>query len=68
MAEWVASFKLERVLMESTGIYWNSPYTALESQDLKIAVVNARHVKQVTGRKTDITDALWLAILARNGL
>lgn len=54
--------------MESTGIYWKRPYAALERHGLKIAVVNARHVKQVPGRKTDIADAQWLAILARNGL
>ncbi len=68
MAHWVASFKPEHVLMESTGIYWKSPYAALEKHDFKIAVVNARHVKQVPGGKTDIADAQWLAILARNGL
>jgi len=54
--------------MESTGIYWKSPYAALERHGLKIAVVNARHVKQVPGRKTDLADAQWLAVLARNGL
>lgn len=68
MAEWVASFRPNLVVMESTGIYWKSPYAALEKQGLKLAVVNARHVKQVPGRKTDIADAQWLAILARNGL
>ncbi len=68
MAAWVASFAPEIVVMESTGIYWKSPYSALEKQGLKIEVVNARHVKQVPGRKTDIADAQWLAILARNGL
>ena len=68
MSEWVASFRPECVLMESTGIYWKSPYAALEKQGLKIIVVNARHIKQVPGRKTDIADAQWLAVLARNGL
>jgi transposase len=68
MAAWVASFQPELVVMESTGIYWKSPYAALERHDLKLAVVNARHVKQVPGRKTDINDAQWLAILARSGL
>jgi len=68
MAEWIASFKPDIVVMESTGIYWKSPYAALEKYGLKIEVVNARHVKQVPGRKTDINDAQWLAILARNGL
>jgi transposase len=68
MAAWVASFQPELVVMESTGIYWKSPYAALEWYGLKLAVVNARHVKQVPGRKTDINDAQWLAILARSGL
>lgn len=68
MAAWVASFRPELVVMESTGVYWKSPYAALEWHDLKLAVVNARHVKQVPGRKTDINDAQWLAILARSGL
>jgi transposase len=68
MAAWVASFQPELVVMESTGIYWKSPYAALEWHGLKLAVVNARHVKQVPGRKTDINDAQWLAILARSGL
>lgn len=68
MAEWVASFNPELVVMESTGIYWKSPYAALEWHGLKLAVVNARHVKQVPGRKTDLADAQWLAILARSGL
>ncbi len=68
MAAWVASFHPELVVMESTGIYWKSPYAALEWHGLKLAVINARHVKQVPGRKTDINDAQWLAILARSGL
>lgn len=68
MASWVASFHPELVVMESTGIYWKSPYAALEWYGLNLAVVNARHVKQVPGRKTDIADAQWLAILARSGL
>lgn len=68
MAAWVASFHPELVVMESTGIYWKSPYAALEYHGLNLAVVNARHVKQVPGRKTDINDAQWLAILARSGL
>jgi len=68
MAEWIASFNPERVVMESTGSYWKSPYAALEKKGLIIDVVNARYVKQVPGRKTDLSDAQWLAILARNGL
>ena len=68
MANWIASFHPEVVVMESTGIYWKSPYAALEKVGIIGLVVNARHVKQVPGRKTDIGDAQWLAILARSGL
>jgi transposase len=68
LAEWVASFEPEVVVMESTGIYWKSPYAALEKVGIVALVVNAHHVKQVPGRKTDIADAQWLAILARSGL
>jgi transposase len=56
------------VVMESTGIYWKSPYAALEHVGIRALVVNAHHVKRVPGRKTDIADAQWLAILARAGL
>jgi transposase len=68
MADWVAAFKPDVVVMESTGIYWKSPYAALEQVGIRALVVNARHVKQVPGRKTDLADAQWLAILARSGL
>ena len=54
--------------MESTGIYWKSPYAALEAAGIRAQVVNARHVKNVPGRKTDVGDAQWLATLARAGL
>jgi transposase len=68
MAEWVASFEPEVVVMESTGIDWKSPDAALEKVGIAALVVNAHPVKQVPGRKTDIADAQWLAILARSGL
>jgi len=68
MAQWIASFQPQEVVMESTGIYWKSPYAALERQGIRALVVNARHVKQVPGRKTDIADAQWLPVLARSGL
>lgn len=51
--------------MESTGIYWKSPYAALEAVGIHSLVVNARHVKHVPGRKTDIGDA---RALTRAGL
>ncbi|VFN06304.1 MAG: Transposase, partial [Candidatus Kentron sp. G] len=57
MAQWIASFSPDIVVMESTGIYWKSPYAALEKVGIHALVVNAHHVKQVPGRKTDDTDA-----------
>lgn len=68
LADWVASLRPDEVVMESTGIYWKSPYAALEAVGIRAKVVNARHVKNVPGRKTDIGDAHWLATLARAGL
>ncbi len=68
LANWCASHQPEEVVMESTGIYWKSPYAALEKVGIQAKVVNARHVKQVPGRKTDVGDAEWLATLARAGL
>ena len=68
MADWIAGFKPDTVVMESTGIYWKSPYAALEKAGIRALVVNAQHVKKVPGRKTDISDAEWLAMLARAGL
>jgi transposase len=68
LAIWVASLRPDEVVMESTGIYWKSPYAALEAAGIRAKVVNARHVKNVPGRKTDVSDAHWLATLARAGL
>jgi transposase len=68
LAEWAASLCPDEVVMESTGIYWKSPYAALEAAGIRAKVVNARHVKQVPGRKTDVGDAQWLATLSRAGL
>lgn len=68
LAEWAAALQPDEVVMESTGIYWKSPYAALEAVGISAKVVNARHVKNVPGRKTDVADAQWLATLARAGL
>ena len=68
LADWASSLAPDEVVMESTGIYWKSPYAALESVGIRGQVVNARHVKNVPGRKTDVGDAQWLATLARAGL
>ena len=68
LAEWASALRPDLVVMESTGIYWKSPFAALESAGVKTLVVNSRHVKNVPGHKTDISDAQWLATLARAGL
>jgi transposase len=68
LADWITGFAPDTVVMESTGIYWKSPYAALEKVGIRALVVNAQHVKKVPGRKTDTSDAEWLALLARAGL
>lgn len=68
LAQWAQERCPDVVVMESTGIYWKSPYAALEAVGIAAWVVNARHVKNVPGRKTDVADAQWLATLARAGL
>ena len=68
MATWLASLGVQLVVMESTGIYWKSPYAFLEQAGITTWVVNAHHVKHVPGRKTDMADSEWLAVLGRFGL
>ena len=68
LAQWTLEIVPEVVVMESTGVYWKSPFAALEAVGIVAWVVNARHVKAVPGRKTDMADAQWLATLARAGL
>jgi transposase len=68
LAQWALQIRPEVVVMESTGVYWKSPFAALEAVGIIAWVVNARHVKAVPGRKTDMADAQWLATLARAGL
>jgi transposase len=68
LAKWARKANPGIVVMESTGIYWKSIYSALEREGIVAVVVNARHVKQVPGRKTDVADSRWLATLARCGL
>ena len=68
LAQWSLEIRPEVVVMESTGVYWKSPFAALEAVGIVAWVVNARHVKAVPGRKTDMADAQWLATLARAGL
>lgn len=68
MAAWLESNKVEISAMEGTGVYWKSVFEVLEEADQSVILVNARHIKQVPGRKTDVTDSQWLAQLAMWGL
>lgn len=65
---WLQAAAVTHVAMESTGVYWKPIYNVLEDQGMELLVVNARHVKAVPGRKTDVKDAEWLADLLRHGL
>jgi transposase len=68
LADWLQAVGCTHVAMESTGVYWKPIYNLLEGTGLTVLVVNARHVKAVPGRKTDVKDAEWLADLLRHGL
>ncbi len=68
LADWLVQHQVELVVMESTGIYWKSVYAHLERAGIKAWVVNAHFIKHVPGRKTDMSDSQWLAVLARFGL
>lgn len=68
LADWVTGKGCTCVAMESTGVFWKPVYNVLELRNLKILVVNAKHIKAVPGRKTDVSDAEWIAQLLRHGL
>lgn len=68
LAAWLAEAGVELVVMESTGIYWKSVFAHLERAGIRAWVVNAHFIKHVPGRKTDMADSEWLAVLARFGL
>src|SRR5215211_2930787 len=67
LAEWLAGAGCTHVAMEGTGVYWLPIWNLLEDR-FTLLLVNARHVKAVPGRKTDVKDAEWLADLLRHGL
>lgn len=67
MTDWLASWGVTDVAMESTGVYWHAVYNLLEGS-YKVMVVNAKDIKHVPGRKTDVKDAEWIAELLSYGL
>lgn len=68
LADWLAERGITHVAMESAGVYWKPVYNLLEGYDFQLLLVNARHMKAVPGRKTDVKDAEWIADLLRHGL
>src|SRR5438094_6903878 len=68
LADWLTACGVTTVAMESTGVYWIPLYEILEAQGLDVVLVNARHVKNVPGRKTDVVDCQWLQELHSVGL
>ena len=65
---WLLENKVREVAMESTGVYWIPLLQILEAQGIAVCLVNARHLKNVPGRKTDVKDAVWLQRLFSFGL
>ncbi len=68
MVNWLEQHGCTHVAMESTASFWKPIYNLLESADFQVLVVNAKHMKNVPGRKTDVKDAEWIAGLLRHGL
>src|SRR3954451_3558923 len=59
LRDWLSAHAVQQVVMEATGVYWKVPWAILEDE-IECLLVNARHVKQAPGRKTDVYDAAWL--------
>ena len=68
LSEWLAEKGCTHIAMEATGIYWKPVWHILADGEFELILANAAHVKNVPGRKTDVTDAAWLAELLAHGL
>ncbi len=68
LADWLVACRIKTVAMEATGVYWVPLYQILEDRGLEVCLVNARHAKNVPGRKTDVLDCEWLQYLHSVGL
>jgi len=68
LADWLQRCRIKTVAMESTGVYWIPVFQILEARGLEVCLVNARHVKNVPGRKSDVADCQWLQYLHSVGL
>jgi transposase len=68
LADWLQCCRIKTVAMESTGVFWVPLFQILEQRGFEVCLVNARHVKNVPGRKTDVSDCQWLQYLRSVGL
>lgn len=68
LAQWLQDLNCPIVAMESTGVYWQPTHRRLTDAGIECCVVNARHIRNIPGRKTDINDAQWIAQALRYGL
>ena len=68
MTGWLAEHEVSAAVMEGTGVYWERPCRVLEAAGIRPRLVHAQHVKQIKGRKTDVSDSLWLARICQFGL
>lgn len=68
LADWLSACGIKTIAMESTGVYWIPIYEILESRGFEVFLVNARHVKNVPGRKSDVLDCQWIQQLHSYGL
>jgi transposase len=68
LADWLKQCRVTSVAMESTGVYWIALFQILETRGFEVCLVNARHLRNVPGRKTDVVDCRWLQYLHSVGL
>jgi len=68
LSDWLQTEGVTHVAMESTGVYWKPVYNILEGTFTEVLLVNPQHIKNVPGRKTDVTDCQWIAQLLQHGL
>jgi transposase len=68
LADWLTACRIDTVAMEATGVFWIPLYEILEAKGFEIFVVNARHIKNVPGRKSDVQDCQWIQYLHSVGL
>jgi hypothetical protein len=67
-SDWLAAYAVTQIAMESTGVFWRPVFHLLEDETRTLVLANPQHIKAVPGRKTDVKDSAWLAVLVPHGL